>query len=222
MKTNAQLDSSAPTLANTMLGAVHFRPAVKVCSNCKETFEKNNNNFFEKQDSYIIKDGSKVYFKKLSAVCKKCHGKIATEKNRQKRCQELDCTPDEYKQKVYEIISQKKTKIPEAKHIKNYALLLRRVAKGYVFTTIEQYNKDKEQNLFRLNKLKRKMNYPECSKISELSKEEINKAKQEYNNQVLPRAVIANRLRLKLNDCPNEVIETQRLIIQINQILNKK
>ena len=220
--TNDELIPSAHNHAKPMLAEVESCPELKVCTRCKFEFEKNNFNFFEKQSYYIIKDGTKILFKKLSAVCKKCHGKISTERNRNKRCKELNCELGEYRQKALEENSKNRTKIIEAKGIKNYPLLLRRVANGYNFTTVEQYLKDKQDNFWRGNREKRKLNYPECSKVADLPKSIINKVKSEYNNRVLPRAVIANRLRLKLSTCPNELIENQRLIIQINQILNNK
>ena len=226
MSTEVQLPTSAPTLANTMLGAVHSCQPMKVCSKCKIEFEKNSQNFYQKSRTYKLKDGTKVHGKFLTALCKKCHGKIGAEKIRNRKCKELDCTVSQYKQVWCKLLSVKKLKIPEASHLKDYKFLLRKIKRGYVFISVDQHLQDIKNKSFYKHKvlLRRKINVPDYDHnffIKDIPKSIVNKARSEFNKVNLPKGVIANRLGLKLSDCPIELIETQRAIIKINQFLNK-
>ena len=205
-----------------MLGDVHSCPLMKVCGNCQKSFPKTNEYFHNRViNEFSVRENCFKTYYSLKNVCKQCHSYLTKLRFQTKRSKELNCDLSDFRQATFKKLSNDKTKILEAKNIKGYALLLKRIKKGYVFTTIEQYENDKELWKIQTNISKRKLSYPECSRISELPKEVINLVKQEYVNRVLPDGVIANRLRLKLSECPNQLIENQRLIIQINQILKK-
>lgn len=192
----------------------------KICTNCKKEFEKTEKNFFRKAIFWVKKNGEKVYGSKLTATCRPCHSELITKRNREKRCKELGCDLKEYRKEYYKQIAISKTKLPHIKDKKEYKYILRKIRQGYKFTIMEQYYIDKENTKVEKFLKMRKVDYPECKKVSDLPKEIFNKCKNEYNNRVLTDGVVSNRMGLKISECPPELIENKRLIIKLNQILN--
>lgn len=186
----------------------------KKCGNCKKEFPKTLEYFFNKTYKQKNSKGIVKNYNSLRSTCKKCHSIIQTKKNRDKRCKELNCTIDEYKEKWIEQMSFSKLKYKYLKDVRatRKHSIIKKIDNGYIFTTIEQYDKD-----CRINKsiARRKYHYQSNEVLTQ-------KEKNDKRKTILLDSVVCNMLGYKKGELPKEIIETKRLIFKINQEIKTK
>jgi hypothetical protein len=196
----------------------------KKCTICKKEFLKNEDNFFYKKDKYKLIDGTFKNFLKCCSSCKRCHSIKKTEITRKKRCEELNCSLDEYNKKWKLEIGLKNRKFKEAFNHPKYKILLYNVNKGYIFSSIRQFEEDLKNNLFIRRRIKKitKIKIADDLLLSDLPKKERSSLEKEYRNTILTDGLVANRLGFKVSEISKDHIQTKRLIIQINKLLKNQ
>ena len=197
-------------------------PKTKECGNCKKELPRSREFFFTKVYKNKMPDGSIKKHTTLRSACKKCHSILTTEKKRRKRCEELNCTLDEY-----ESIWRKQTADSLQKYnwiddlgfdITHRRTLIRYLLNGYVFTTVDDYYKERERVKKETFAKKRKFKIPK--KYDYLYQMPKN-LRNEYQNKDMSDARMANWLGLKLADADPEMIKTKRLLVEINRYIKE-
>lgn len=186
----------------------------RVCGTCKNELPENETYFLKKVNKWKRVDGSigeKISFR---SDCVKCCAEKTKNRYRAKRYVELKCTPEDYKETWVKESAFNRTKYKEligiSKEKAEYIKL--KIRKGYVFISIEQYKKDKQENI-RLGHIKRrKHNYINRGPLSQ----------SEINNAALidiDKSRVANMLRIKTKDLPDEIYESIKLNRQLKRVL---
>jgi len=194
----------------------------KVCSRCKVEFPLNKDFFFTKTTKKgVVVNGYELKNNCVSfrSVCKKCNGKITLEKKQKKRAEELGVDLSFYLENKIELqkkaLREAKTKFPMLQNIgirKGCASYIRKkIREGYVFTNLEDYKKQVQENFKEASIKKRKEDYGDAEK-----------ATQKIRVELLLDSHIKTRLGFKKSDyVPKEIIESKRLIMQLKRELNK-
>lgn len=195
------------------IGLVFKKSKYKTCGMCKKSLLKHKDNFFTKVYKQKNKDGSIFKYVCYRSICKKCHVIDTRNKKQKERCKELNCTIEEYssiwkKSRGFNNFKYKYLKDVDPA-IRPY--LVKRINKGYVFTTIDQYKKDRTHNR---SMGRRKYDYDVIGAVTI-------KHRNIMYSKILTDSVVCNRMGLKLEDVSKEMIETKRLIIKLGQELNK-
>jgi len=190
----------------------------KTCNRCEKEYPKTVEYFFTKTYKQKLANGKIKQYKYFRHVCKTCHGKLLTEKNRKKRCKELGCSIENYKKEYIKQMRSSKLKFKELVDIDylERITILKDVRNGYEFTTLNQYRIDKpifkEKNIRNGNLKRRKYHYKNKGKLSAY---EVNQA----SINALTDARIALSLGFKVDELPKEIIETKRKVIQLKREL---
>lgn len=181
----------------------------KTCTNCKKTFEKNEDNFFKKVIKQLNAKGELKTYYSFRSVCKLCHGKIGNKRRVKKRCYELNCTVSQYKTKWKQQYSKTRTLHPEISHLPKgvQSVIRKKIKNGYVFTTYKQYKTDCAKNI---SKAKRKYDYGDLDFVPKKTQTGIKHITDGY---------VALTLGMSVKDVPKQIIETKRLIIKIKREL---
>lgn len=221
------LDSNEMTLINQK----RKTPKEKTCSVCKENFPATTDHFHNTISKWVLDDGTVKTKKTLSCMCKKCDYNDSRKHIIQKRLEEHGWTREEYdvkwaehkkkvKAELGELLRQKigmkhglshlqdeLRKLPEGTRGYLYKKI---VEEGYIFTSAEQYRKDRdEEGKASARKTFRKYEYP---------KEYDNKSiGRDYCKNNLTDSYVADLLGGKPEDFPQEVLETKRLTVSIKR-----
>ena len=155
-------------------------------------------------------------YKSLRYLCKKCHGQDGEDRRRLKICKQNGWDIKDYNKNYRNKIAFNKLKYKELDGIKQSTrgYIRRKIDNGYVFTGMDNYIKDIEINR-RKNALKmRKYDYGHENKLTQ-------KERNDKSKEILLDSFVCNRIKKKLGEVPQEIIQTQRLIIKLRQELNK-
>lgn len=196
------------------LGIKFEKPKNKTCCSCGELMPRTKEFFFIKKCKQKLKTGENVVYSSFRSDCKRCFFLKNDKRRIQKRCKELGCSIDDYHTAWREKYSDDRTKYPELKAIPKTRRwhVSAKINKGYKFTTIEQYKKDCSLNV---SLARRKYDYAIKDRCLTL------KEKNAMMSKVLPDSLVCNRMGFKINEVPKDVIEMNRLLIQIKQELKK-
>ena len=196
----------------------------KICSKCKKSKPKTNIYFHNKYvKQYSKTEGVFKTYNSLRHICKECHNEI----NKINIINKLNKTSTKEER---ENARKEKQRIRLLK-IKDAIVLTRNertclnknIEKGYKYNGIEQFLKDRKDNIFTIKRVQKIFKITDnYQKYIELPKAEKKYLKNIYINKTLTDGLVANRLRLKKDNCPKSLIDNHRLIIQINQIIKNK
>lgn len=187
----------------------------KICGTCGMVFPKTKDYFCVRNQNMKRKNGDHYVYSSFRSDCKNCKAQKEKIKFRKKRFKELNvCTEEEYKKAFRKQIVFKKTKykelfgIPQSKaqHISA------KIDKGYVFTTIEQYDKDVNDNFRKAHLKSRKYKYEHDEK---LTKSEIN----EKQSEIISNSRIALSLGMPVNEVPENILDNIRNVIKLKRFL---
>lgn len=185
----------------------------KVCTSCKVEFKNNEENFFKKREKRKLASGEEKISFKLTATCKRCHGKDSAARHRKKMCKEMNCSIDDYKENWTSRKNEARMNHPELKHLSSS--IRQRIGKmidnGYVFTTYEQYKKEYR---IKMGKSKRKYDYGDVDFLTE----EMHNKSGIVN---LTDAYVAMTMHQKVSEVPKELIETKRVILKLKREFKK-
>ncbi len=196
---------------------VRIKPEVKTCSRCEESFPRTLEFFFSKKSYNKNKTISYAGFR---SVCKTCHSKKTLDRNRQKRCKELNCSIEDYRESYLKGMGSKHKKYPYLDNVciplKEVETIRKRIRKGYVFTSYDQYKKD--QKTWVHERLKEKSKYNDLPDGYMAYKDLPTKLLKEVIGKREPtEGTLANWLGYKTGQLPKEVLDTKRLIVAINK-----
>lgn len=188
----------------------------KACGRCKVEYPKTTEYFFRKIYKQKMANGEIKEYKSLRYLCKKCHGQDGEDRRRLKICKQNGWDIKDYNKNYRNKIAFNKLKYKELDGIKRSTRghIRRKIDNGYVFTGMDNYIKDIEINR-RKNALKmRKYDYGHENKLTQ-------KERNDKSKEILLDSFVCNRIKKKLGEVPQEIIQTQRLIIKLRQELNK-
>lgn len=183
----------------------------KICSKCKQALPKTKEYYFTK--NYTQQNKGKIsHYTCFRSTCKKCHSLLQTEKNRNKRIEELGCTHENYKETYYKIISEKKTKYKELSFLPNNkrGYLIRKIKKGYVFEGVEKWNNDVKESYKIAAKNRRKYDYGDVEKVT-------HQMRNEMAMKYLVNSRLAQSLGFSTKEIPKEILQVQRNIILLKR-----
>ena len=133
----------------------------KICIGCKNELPKTLEFFFRRVIKQKMADGSIKEYKTFKSYCKKCHAEKGNERRIEKRCKEMGCSTEDYRENWKKQYSKTRIKHPEIKHLpESVQCTLRKwLDNGYEFTTYEQFRIDCRK---QTSKLRRKYDYGDC------------------------------------------------------------
>jgi RNA polymerase subunit RPABC4/transcription elongation factor Spt4 len=192
----------------------------KACTKCKEVYPKSSTYFHNKIIKQRLANGTITTYHSFRSLCKSCHSVVQEEKRKERRCQELNCDISEYQTKWKEVQSDnlKKDKVAFKNLTKSqYQWYINLKNKGFE-GDYKDYLKRIEVNINRRNQRLKQVNLHSRKYFNE---DEYKAARAKWNKNNIDRltdSYIANNvLGVKVNDLPKEIIETKRLIIQLNR-----
>ncbi len=143
--------------------------------------------------------------------CKKCHSAKGEAQRVKKRCEEMNCNVEDYRENWKKQYSETRTKYPEITHLpKCVQWTLRKwIDNGYVFTTYEQYKIDCRK---QTSKLRRKYDYGDIDFVPV-------KARSRCNIENLTDAYVALSMNFKTKEVPKGMIKNKRLILKLKREL---
>ncbi len=183
----------------------------KICTKCKKEFPKTLEYFFRRITKQKLANGNIAEYETFRSCCKKCHGNKGEECRIKKRCEEMGCEIDDYRENWKKQYSETRTKHPEIKHLSESVkkTLRKWIDNGYNFTTYKQYRIDCRK---KLSKLRRKYDYGSCDFVPQ-------KEKNRRGIKNLTDGYIALIMNMSVKELTPELIETQRLVIKLKREL---
>ena len=184
---------------------------MKKCNTCGIEYPKTTEYYYRKKIKQKLADGSIAIYDSYRSDCKTCCNKKNEDRRIKKRCEEMNCDISEYRKKWKEQYSRTRTKCQKISHLPRSirASILKKIKKGYVFTTYEQYKIDCRSNI---SKARRKYDYGE---VCFVSKED--KSKSGIVN--LTDSYVAMSMRIPVDEAPKELIEVKRNILKLKREL---
>ena len=192
-----------------------YKPTEKICAKCKNEFPATEQYFFTKVCKYKLDDGTVKCCKSLRHVCKKCHSKIITLKNRKKRCIELNCTLEKYEDAYRKVIVYKKLKFKElagATKDERITALVRYKTTGKLFMTEDEYSEYLFKKRTEISFKRRKYDYGDVERVG---------ARASSLMAVLhaTNARMAQTLGLSVKDVPVGLLEAKRQLVMLKREL---
>lgn len=185
---------------------------MKKCGQCKNDFEKTHDNFHKK----IIKQKNAIGELKtyigFRSVCKKCHLIKVNEIRQNKRCKELNCSIEYYRENWKKQYSETRIKYKETIFMTQSKrnVVRKKINKGYKYISDIQYKKD---CLLNISKAKQKFDYGD--EMPTLK--QVRKVNNDKKRDLITEAYISNSLGFKVGELPKELIETKRLLIKLKR-----
>ena len=205
---------------------IHPIPKSRECANCHIVFPNTTKYFFKRKSYWTTKDGVTKWKWSTRSLCKSCNGLLAAQKRRNKKIKEYGCSPENYRKTALAIMGEKhKTliyKYPYAFENNRSHLqalwIIRNIRAGYIWQGEEQW---KIYCLKRRHKARAKhLDLPEgyllFKEVPEIEMKKIKMQREPID------AVLANRLKLRLEEAPKELIEVKRIICKINREINNQ
>ena len=185
----------------------------KMCTSCKKVFPKTLEFFFKKKMKQTLANGTVKFYDSFRSNCKACYGKKGNERKVAKRCKELGCQVEDYRESWKKQYSKTRTKYPQITHLpKTVQWTLRKwIDGGYVFTTYEQYRIDHRRNL---SKVRRKNDYGDALIVTQKLS---NKRKIDNITDGYIVGIIKQTKDLSKDEIPQSMIHTKRLLIQLKR-----
>lgn len=188
----------------------------KKCSECKKELPKTKEYFFTKRYKNQLKN-KVVEYVCFRSTCKKCHSILSAEKQRLKRCKELGCTIENYKEVYLKNIAEKHIKYPELKDIpkEKRGQILKFIRNGLEYKSFDDYE-NYLKSVFDLRSIeKRKYDYGNVKRVTcDLA----NKKSME----LLTDSRLALSMGFKVKDIPKEILEVKRNIILLKREIGIK
>jgi len=196
----------------------------KICTKCNSEYPKTTDYFFKKVIKQKLASGKLAVYNSFRSVCKKCHGKQGNNRRIKKRCKELNCKIEDYRENWKNQYTNTRTVDLEARsnltesEYSNYIKFVRSVKVSSCSEYLIYVEKSKVERNERLrNEVLSKQKY--------FTNEDKRLALRMYANNEKERltdAYIANHLfKSKIEDLEPEIIETKRNIIKLKRELKK-
>lgn len=188
----------------------------KVCGTCKINLLLNETNFFKRKIKQRLSNGESVVYASWKSDCKTCHGKKGGSRRVKKRCEELNCSLDEYRNNWKAQYSKTRTKDFEARQ------QLRPAQYGHYLRwnmkSIDEY-KERVDNS-RMKTIERLRSMAKARQIL-FTIEDYNKYKRAFakkqRENLIDSYIANNILGVKMHEISKEQIHTKRLIIQLKK-----
>jgi len=197
----------------------------KICIRCKKELPKTLEYFFKRIIKQKLSDGSIVEYPTFRSYCKICNAEKGEERRKAKRCKELNCKVEDYRENWKAQYTNTRTIDLEARNnltkgeYSNYIYFIRH---GYVSNYKEYLIHVEKSKVERNERLRNEV----LSKQKYFTKEDKRGALRMYANNEKDRltdSYIAHHLfKSKIGDLTPEIIETKRNIIKLKRELRKK
>ena len=179
----------------------------KICTKCKNEYPKTTEYFFKRVRKQKLANGEIAVYNSYRSVCKTCHGIQGNERRIKKRCKEMNCNVENYRENWKKQYSKTRTKYPEIKHLPEtvQSTLRKWMDNGYNFTTYEQFRLDVRKNI---SKYRRKYDYGECDFVPQ-------NERNRCGIKNLTDGYVAMTLGFRVDEVPKSLIANKRLILKL-------
>ncbi len=194
-----------------------MEPKLKKCNSCLNEFPKTEEFFYIHKRKQQNKNGIAIYHI-FRPYCKECHDKKNKERRIKKRCEEMNCSVEDYRENWKKQYSNTRTKNKKAKQ---------KLTKGMYYWFLKSGIKDVEEFKKRIEKSKIERN-ERISSIAKskrkiFTKEDRKLAIKRYRRSEMERVTdsyIANVvMKRPVKSLSKDIIETKRLLILLKREL---